>query len=287
MRTSFRFGVVFALSLCATAGCRMFGDETAIVQGNSPLRPARSSSDSVKMEIIWARLPASEQAAAAEAWTEIDETRIDPAVRRELANNGLRAGVISGKLPEAVARALKQGEAGEGTSSVVNGESTDISADAAVHGRVRQLPRHQRMEIQASDVYRSLPLLLNDGNELSGRNFEQAQAIYALEVDPQPDSTTLVELTPELHHGAPRMQWTGGDGVVLHQAALRDREVFERLRVAVPLAPGDMLVMMNLPDCGSRLGRCFHISESSSGKQQKLILIRVAEVPPTNTFVGQ
>jgi hypothetical protein len=170
---------------------------------------------------------------------------------------------------------------------VINGETTDLAADAVVHGRVRQLKRNQRMEIQASEVFASLPLLVSSGSELSGRNYEQAQAIYALKVDPQPDSTTLVELTPELHYGMPRMQWTGGDGGVLHQAPLREQEVFDELRLTVPLAPGDMLVLMSLPGSSSRLGQYFHIANSSSGdRQEKLILIRVAEVPPSNTFAS-
>ena len=45
-----------------------------------------------------------------------------------------------------------------------------------------------------------------------------------------------------------------------------------------------MLVLMSLPDAGSRLGQYFHTVESPDGPQQKLILIRLAEVPPSDTF---
>jgi hypothetical protein len=285
MRTPLYLGAALAVCLSLITGCRLFRDDTAVIQNHSPLRSARSSPDSVKIEVIWARIPAGEQSPTDEDWTEIDETRIAPEIRRELANNGLRAGVISGKLPEAIAQALNHGK-GDAHSAIVNGESTELTADAAVHGRVRQLKRHQRMEIQASQVFASLPLLVSNGRELGGRRYEQAQAIYSLEVDPHPDSTTLVELTPELHYGTPRMQWTGGDGGVLHQAPMREREVFDRLRVSVPLAPGDMLVLMSLPTSSSRLGQYFHTADSGDGPQQKLILIRVADVPASNAFVG-
>jgi hypothetical protein len=286
MQSPFYQGAVLSVCLCVVGGCAMFRDDTAVVQNHSPMRPAHSSPDSVKMEIIWARIPVSELAPTDEAWAEIDETRIDPDVRRELASNGLRAGVISGRLPEAIASALNHGE-GDADSAVIDGESTDLAADAEVHGRVRQLRRNERMEIQASEVFASLPLLVSSGRELGGRRYEQAQAVYALKVDPQPDSTTVVELTPELHHGTPRMQWTGGDGGVLHQAPLRDREVFERLRISAPLAPGDILVLMSLPKSKSRLGQYFHTADASSGPQQKLILIRVADVPASNAFAGR
>ena len=41
---------------------------------------------------------------------------------------------------------------------------------------------------------------------------------------------------------------------------------------------------MSLPDAGSRLGHYFHTVDSADGRQQKLILIRLAEVPPSDTF---
>jgi hypothetical protein len=41
---------------------------------------------------------------------------------------------------------------------------------------------------------------------------------------------------------------------------------------------------MSLPDAGSRLGHFFHTVESSDGTQQKLILIRLADVPPSDSF---
>ena len=129
-----------------------------------------------------------------------------------------------------------------------------------------------------------MPLLINNGTELTGHTYEQAEAIYSLRVDPRPDRTAIVELTPELHHGAPRWRWTGGDDGVVHQASLKERQVFDRLRMSVKLAPGEMLVLMSMPDSGSSLGHYFHTVDSADGPQQKLILIRLAEVPPSNTF---
>jgi hypothetical protein len=46
-----------------------------------------------------------------------------------------------------------------------------------------------------------------------------------------------------------------------------------------------MLVLMSLPNSGSRLGHYFHTVDSADGPQQKLILIRLAQVPPSDTFV--
>jgi hypothetical protein len=264
------------------AGCRLLNDDVEM-QGRSPLKPARPSPGSVKMEIIWARFAADDPALNNDAWQDIDETQLEPSVRCELDNNGLRAGIISGELPQAIARVLKQGESPSGEATI-NGETNQLVADPIVRGRVRQMPRNQRYEITASEVYASLPLLVPGQREQGGRTYQQAQAIYAMRVDPQPDRTTMVELTPELHHGAPRVRWTGGDEGVWHQAPLKDREVFDQLRMTAKLAPGDMLIVTSMPNAGSRLGHYFHTASSTDGPQQKLILIRLAEVPPGDTF---
>ena len=110
MRTAIHFGAALALLACLASGCRLFPGKQPFAQGHSPLHPAQPSPDSVAMEIIWARFPANDPVLDDAAWRDIDETQIEPAVRRELVNNGFRAGVISGSLPPAIAKVLHQGE---------------------------------------------------------------------------------------------------------------------------------------------------------------------------------
>lgn len=294
MKNALLFGAVVVLLACAANGCQPFTRAHLAKYGHSPLQPARPSPDSVAMNIVWARFPANDPVLDESAWREIDETQIDPYVRSELLANGIRAGVISGSIPAAIDRVLKQD--GRADAVAITGDSIappkptpdELLTDPIVHGRTKRLRRKQRSEIQASDVYASMPLLINKrgGAELGGQSYEQAQAIYALRVDPQPDRTTIVELTPEIQFGASRMRYTGGDDGILRQASLKDRDVFDRLRVSVKLGPNEMLILMSLPDAGSRLGHYFHTVDTSDGPQQKLILIRLAEVPPSDTFAS-
>jgi hypothetical protein len=297
MRIATQFGATLTLLVCLASGCRLFPGKEPFGQGNSPLRPAQSSPDSVAMEIIWARFPANDPVLDNNAWREIDETQIEPAVRTELANNGLRAGVISGSIPSEIAKVLHQGESTPEDSPTATAtakpdttaklESAELLTEPLVHGRTRHVRRNQRTEIQASEVYPTLQLLVRGGTELGGHTYQDAQAIYALRVNPQPDRSATVELTPELHYGQPRFKWrTGGDDGLLRQAPLRDQVVFDRLRLSVKLAPGEMLVLMSLPDAGSLLGHYFHNVESADGPQQKLILIRLAEIPTNDTFAA-
>src|SRR5687767_6922713 len=196
MRTSAQIAAM-VVAIFVAGGCRLFTQDVELL-GKSPLRPAQPSPDSVTMEIIWARFPANDPQLNSDAWQEIDETQLSPAVRRELANNGFRAGVIGGSIPDAIARALNSGKPSS-NAAVDQGDPSpdDLLSDPIVHGRLQQLRRNQRSEVQASEVYPSLPLLVNNSRELSGRTYAQAQAIYALRVDPQPDRTAIVELTPE------------------------------------------------------------------------------------------
>lgn len=286
MRTPLQFGAAICLSVCALVGCQLMS-EPVDFESHALLKPAQASPDSVKMEIVWVRFPAGDPALNADAWKDIDETQLEPATHRHLAHNGIRAGVIRGKIPAPISRALNQNEsATDDSPQAITGETTELLADPIVRGRIRQMPRNKRYEVTASDVYPSMPLLLSGAEELRGRTYQQAQAVYAMRVDPQPDQTTVVELTPEIHYGPPRMKFTGGDEGVLHQAMMRDREVFEKMRMSVKLAAGDMLVIMSMPDARSRLGHYFHTVESADGPQQKLILIRLAEVPKGDTFAA-
>jgi hypothetical protein len=271
-----------------TGGCRLFNDE-AVVQGRSPLRPLPASPESVALEIVWARFPLDDPQLTDAIWSEIDETQLAPAVRRELAQNGFRAGVIAGTPPDAIVRALDYDAYCErNDTETTNGfvQSMDLVEEPKVRRRLLQLRRGRRAEIQASQVIESMPLLVSRGRELGGRTYHHAQTIYALSIDPQPDQTVAVELTPELHHGQPRVRWTGGeDGLgPLRMAPMRDREVFDAMRMNVRLAPGEMLLLMSLPDAGSRLGHYFHTTDSAAGPQQKLVLVRLAQVPASDTF---
>ena len=79
-----------------------------------------------------------------------------------------------------------------------------------------------------------MPLLVSRGRELGGRTFRDAQAIYALTIDPQPDQTVKLELTPEIHFGPSQLRWSGGEegmDVMLRQLPMREREVFESMRM--------------------------------------------------------
>ena len=123
------------------------------------------------------------------------------------------------------------------------------------------------MEIRASEDMASMPLLVSHGRELGGRTLHDAQAIYALKIDPQPDQTVKVELTPEIHYGPSQLRWSGGEegmDVVLRQLPMRGARCSSRCGWKCGSAPGEMLVLAGLPDAGCRPGHYFHTVETSA-----------------------
>jgi len=59
MKSAFNFAAVLLVALLA-AGCQLFSRDHPMLHGQSPLKPASASPDSVAMEIIWARFPAND-----------------------------------------------------------------------------------------------------------------------------------------------------------------------------------------------------------------------------------
>ena len=166
MKTATHLGAALALLVCFTSGCQLFSKSHPALKGRSPLMPAQSSPDSVAMEIVWARFPANDPVLDDSAWREIDETQIDPLVRRELINNGLRAGVITGSMPQAIANVVHQTSRAESLADVdptsgPKSQAAELLTEPLVHGRTCRMRRKQRTEIQASEVYASLPLLVS------------------------------------------------------------------------------------------------------------------------------
>ncbi|MGI9456907.1 MAG: hypothetical protein ACR2NU_10115, partial [Aeoliella sp.] len=169
-------------------------------------------------------------------------------------------------------------------------DSDEIDAQsvgpAKVTGRLRQLRPGGRADIQLTDAPRTMRLLRRTGGELTGRSYPEASGLYGLEVAKIAGDQVELQLTPELHHGRPRMQYTtSGPGMVVQRLA-RDTEVFADLRTSVMLAPGEMLLVTSLPNAGHRLGGLLHCTESDSGPQQKVLLVRLSQVPQSHAIAS-
>ena len=273
--------VVLLLVLCQ-AGCRPIMPD---VKGQSPLKPAALSQDSVVLDIFFIRFPFGEATVNDELWDEIDEQHFSPECRRRLLENGFRVGRIGGRIPVELSRLLELGEKPAPTGQPKQLVLEDIGRGPRVNRRHLQIQPRQRSEIIASGIYDELPLITKDvWGQISGKFFKQAQAILALRAELQSDGRVSLCITPEVHHGQPRKRWISGSQGVLQLDSGRAREVFYSLAAEATLAPGEMFVVSSLPNRSGSLGHYF-FTETKFGKlQQKLLVIRLSQTQHDDLF---
>ncbi len=87
-----------ALALLLFAGCT-FLNSSAPVGNKSPLRPFEPSEHQAALEITTLHLPKQTPEQRDQLWSGIDELAIDPELRRQLALNGFRVGILRGSNP--------------------------------------------------------------------------------------------------------------------------------------------------------------------------------------------
>ncbi len=279
---TFRIAVSIVATI-ATVGCQSIGDPGELTS-DSLLKAAQSSPDAVTLDIYWARADRDDSEFADALWQGVQEDRIPVEVRCGLAAEGLRAGVVGGTPSEEIVRLLNPD--GKALDEIAESATPLTAAAAKVTRRLRQLRLGTRLEIQASDTPRTMPLLRSTPDGLVGKTFADAQGIYAVELASSDANRAVLNISPELHYGQPRMKYTpAGPGMVVQQLA-RDVELFDHLRTEVALAPGEMLVVTSLPGSQSRLGGLFHHVESSEGKQQKYLLVRLSQVPQPKSLAA-
>lgn len=260
--------------LMGAAGCAPL--DSAFVQ---PLAPRPMSPQAVALDVISVWLPPGDDAVAEDVWREIDEQRLSPEERRALQEVGFRVGLIAGTMPSRLERLLD-------ITSVPDDPTLPQTIATEEHGitQVRHLQLRLGSEhhgtILASGVHDELPLLSArhgvSGHELGGRTYHQAQGQFRVTAGMADDGRVNLEVVPELEHGVVKMGFAFSDGVVRPEPG-RPRIVFDELRFAMALSPGQMLVIGPQSGRLGGLGQAFLIKDQSGRRQQKLLLVRLAQ----------
>ena len=282
-----RFAIV-CLAVAGLTGCGTWRQSAPIE--HSLLRPAEAVSDGVQLEVISVRVPYGDESFNGELWSGIDEQQLAPNVRRELSKNGLRAGIVSGPMPSALAQLLN---AAENPASV--SEAAASLEEAPVVSRQRmQLHSGWRGQIFASNTYPELPLLTCEEGRVCGHSYLQAQCVLNTRVASQGDRQAKLQFTPELQYGEQRKQWVSEDVASVSQALNRDgvfrpqsgkpKQVFQKLAFEITLAPEQMLLLTTLPDRSGSLGHYFFTEQQADRVQQRLLIIRLADSRCSDLF---
>lgn len=90
---------LWAAAVLVCAGCMPFISTTATTNNKSPLRPFEPNEHQAALEITTLHLPKQSAEERERLWSGIDELALDPELRRQLAINGFRAGIIRAETP--------------------------------------------------------------------------------------------------------------------------------------------------------------------------------------------
>ncbi len=258
------------------------GCATPVLDGQSPLVAPRMSPDSVVLEVFSVRCPIDDPEVNGPMWQQIDEQRLPPDLRRRLARNGLRVGVVGGQVPMALTRLMELKNKPISTGESAKFEMGELECEPAVMRHRLTIRNGGRKEVVVSNVYDQLNVLLVKSGELCGETYCKAQALFAVTTALQRDGRVRVQLVPELHHDEVRSRFVGNQGMMRLEAG-RPREAFSDLAFSVDLAPGSMLLIGSLPERPGSLGHHF-LTETKERLQQKLLVVRLTQTQHDDLF---
>jgi hypothetical protein len=235
--------------------------------------------DSVALEILFIQFPFGDPEINGPLWTEIDEQEIDTALRQRLDANGIRAGVISGQLPAALERLINPPDEAP----------KKVAADPdLVDVRKRPTSRGRRLQVTAGEPFlipvtgdkerhESLTILTrNEAGEVEGRTFTKVRGVFDAKAFALSDGRVRLELEPQIEYGDAKQQFAHGEGGSLQIRLAPSREVYQSLRLEAVVSRGQMLVLSSAPDRLGSLGRHYFSEEIEGSREQKLLLIRLA-----------
>jgi hypothetical protein len=241
------------------------------------------SADTSVLEMTFVHLYDAAEMTDGDIWQEVDEQHLPADLRRRLASNGFRCGVVGMQLPPLLRRNLDKRipttDARTTGGTVVGAGNID---ETSVRRRL-QSRAGQRSEIQASSVHDRLTVLVLDEDRITGAPYRRAQCIFALKTRPEPGGRIQLDIVPEIHHGDAKQNWIGRDGM-FQGYAQREREVLEQLRIVAHLAPGETL-LLGCTDPVKGLGKqCFTDADGDDPGLRRLLLIRLEQTQHDELF---
>jgi hypothetical protein len=257
------------LALLVLGGCRAIVD----ADPNPDTLPAlaaerpRAPPTTISLELIFVRYDDRDGAFQEELWNLADEQVLDAALRRRMVANGLRAGVVTSRLPPHLAERFLPTAALPG-ESLAAGVSEN---PALVRHLLRMLPGRAGDVLAGSGMH-ELILLAHDGDRVRGTTYRDASALFALRTWPAADGRVRLQVSPTIKHGPVERSWVGEEGMFRLEAGQK-REVLEPLQFESTVPVGSMLILTSVGDAASTAGDAF-FRDRGTASVRRLLAIR-------------
>ena len=273
-----RLLLLLAATALACEGCARW---VTTPQKPARLPSARPSPDSVALDVAFVRLPAADLDAYDTIWNAADEQALSAELRRDLATNGLRVGVLGHELPTPLREQL------DARPDPAAGSEDGPAADAELGGGRRhlQIRSGRWKKIFASRTYPTLPVLLSEDGRVSGHQLSRAQCVFALKTYPQGDGGAKLEIAPEIEYGSEKSEWVSSEGMLVPRTA-RPRLGLERLRIEARLSPGQWLILSTTREARG-LGEYFFMGSPGANAERTSVLIRLAQTQLDDRFAPE
>lgn len=237
------------------------------------------------VETVFIRFPLDKSEELASVWDRADESIFDISFRRQLDQNGLRAGVLLGELPQAIRDQIHETSMQQSTDAL---EHAGLAADVDNKMRKLQCRAGRRKDlIVRREIQDPLTVLsITDGQTVTGETFLQPTVLFDLRAMPHGSGEATLDLTPEIQHGQQRQAYVSTEFGVRPEMK-RAQQVYRELKLSVKLRPGQVLLMSGT-EPAKALGQAFFTTKTADRSEERVVLlVRLAETQLDELFAPE
>lgn len=262
-------GLVVAALVACLGGCRGLdlvsdrGDPPGLDSPRAATRRAMAvQPTTIPVELSFVRFDATDPVIADELWNGVDEQSVPAALRRSLAANGLRCGIVTGDLPPHVAERL--------AAAPWDGAAHDGVVPGTSRQTLRLLPG-RRADVVTAAPTPELIVLHEDTDGTRGETFCDGGGYLEIRGWPAGGGRVRLEITPEIRHGPVRRSWVGEEGRFRIEAG-QTRHRFEQLRMVVEIPDGAILLVGPGGDAAATVGDALFGERAGGGPGVRQVL---------------
>lgn len=232
--------------------------------------------------MTFVRIPESQAAFADQFWPEVDETILSVDLRRRLAANGFRCGLLGSPVPTALQEVLDQvpeTDPQQGTKVIDPGRQV-----VARTSRMRSCTGETgKILVRSTPVEKMAALAFDDDGHVHGESLEKAQFLFALTSFAQGDGGVELDLIPMIEHGDPKSRFRGENGAWIVDNTSRDVLLYDDMKINSMLNPGEALAIT----CTGRprgLGEQFFGDDGAEKIPRLLLVVRLQQTQRDSRF---
>jgi hypothetical protein len=272
--------LLWLIGIIPVIGCAQWSPPPAAELTNLPL-PSLAP-DSVVLEVTFVRIPAEKLDFESRFWPEADESALDVELRRRLAANGFRAGVVRTPPPPVLQELFDaQGvpDAADGTTALSGGNEIAVRA----HRLRNRTGQPGKVIVRGTTIPKLAALVSDESGRIRGESLDQAQAFFTVTSHTQEDGQVRVEMTPTVEHGQQRPRFKGQHGAWVVDNSSRPAKTFDDLQISAILSPGQA-VAIGCSESLRGLGEQFFAADLAEQEPRLLLIVRLQQTQADERF---